>query len=130
MAGKKGYEATRRLRGRGKEKRGGNDAGDWPAGAPGSLAAEAARYLEWLAVRHYTPDTIEGRRDALKGFLLWAHERELLGPDSITKPILESYQRHLWRYRKKNGKPLGISTQRRVASPAPSSSPTPSRSRA
>ena len=31
---------------------------------------------------------------------------------SVTKPILESYQRWLWRYRKKNGKPLGISTQR------------------
>ena len=115
MAGKKGYKATRRMRERDAAKKGGNEAGDWPDAGnsdPGSLAAEALRYLEWLAVRNYTPDTIEGRRDALKFFLLWAHERELHNPDTITKPILESYQRHLWRYRKANGKPLGTSTQR------------------
>ena len=68
--------------------------------------------IEWLAVRNYTADTIEGRRDSMKFILLWTHERELRDPDKITKPILESYQRHLWRYRKSNGKPLGISTQR------------------
>ncbi len=63
-------------------------------------------------MRNYTPDTIEGRRDALKVFLLWAQERDLTQPAAITKAILESYQRHLWRWRKKNGMPLGISTQR------------------
>lgn len=112
MAGKKGYDATRRMRYRDAAKRGGNDAKDWPSGESGSLAAEALCYLEWLAVRNYSADTIEGRRDSMKFFLLWAHERELRYPDKITKPILESYQRHLWRYRKSNGKPLGISTQR------------------
>jgi len=112
MAGKKGYQATRKLRERDQDKRGGNTANDLPAGVPGSLAHEAARYLQSLAVRNYTPDTIEGRRDALKVFLLWAHERELILPAAITKAILESYQRHLWRWRKKNGMPLGISTQR------------------
>ena len=112
MAGKKGYDATRKLRERGADKRGGNRAKDLPAGEQGSLAAEALRYLESLVVRNYTADTIEGRRDALKVFLLWAQERELTDPTSITKAILESYQRHLWRWRKQNGKPLGISTQR------------------
>ena len=47
----------------------------------------------------------------LKVFLLWAQERDLTQPAAITKAILESYQRHLWRWRKKNGMPLGISTQ-------------------
>ena len=112
MAGKKGYDATRKLRERGVDKRGGKQAKDLPAGGKGSLAAEAVRYLESLAVRNYTADTIEGRRDALKVFLLWAGERELTDPTNITKAILESYQRHLWRWRKQNGKPLGISTQR------------------
>ena len=112
MAGKKGYDATRKLRERGADKRGGNHAKALPQGKAGSLAAEALRYLESLAVRNYTADTIEGRRDALKVFLLWAGERELSEPDTITKAILESYQRHLWRWRKQNGKPLGISTQR------------------
>jgi len=112
MAGNKGYEATIKMRQRSGEKRGGGDASAWPQGGAGTLAGEALRYLEWLAVRHYTPSTIEGRRDGLKNFLDWARERDLTTPEQITKPILESYQRHLWRYRKKNGKPLGISTQR------------------
>lgn len=112
MAGKRGYEATRRLRQRTQEQRGGNPAADFPGGRSGTLAGEAERYLEWLAVRNYSTDTIEGRRDALKVFILWAHDRELRDPAGITKLMLESYQRHLWRYRKANGKPLGISTQR------------------
>ena len=65
MAGKKGYQATRKLRERDQDKRGGNAANDLPAGVPGSLAHEAGRYLQSLAVRNYTPDTIEGRRDCL-----------------------------------------------------------------
>ena len=112
MAGKKGYKATRKLRERDKQKRGGNRAQDLPQGEAGSLANLAESYLQNLAVRNYTASTIEGRRDALKVFLIWAHERDLHAPDTISKPILESYQRHLWRWRKKNGKPLGISTQR------------------
>jgi integrase/recombinase XerD len=109
---KKGHQRGKHLRHRDRDKRGGSPADELPTGEPGSLAHEAAAYLESLAVRNYTPDTIEGRRDALKFFLIWAHERELRQPSEITKPILESYQRHLWRWRKKNGKPLGISTQR------------------
>jgi integrase/recombinase XerD len=112
MAGSKGYAATRRLRQREAQKRGGNAAEDFPRDEPGSLAAEALRYLQWLGVRHYTADTIEGRRDALKVFVLWARERELRDPRSISKLVLESYQRHLWRYRKNNGRALGVATQR------------------
>jgi len=112
MAGKKGYAATRKLRTRAPEKRGGNRLHDLPTGAAGSLARQVEAYLQHLAVKNHTPATIEGRRDALKVFLLWAGERDLTDPAAITKPILASYQRHLWRWKKKNGKPLGISTQR------------------
>ena len=112
MNRKKGHSRSKHLRERDSAKRGGNPAAELPPGAPGTLAGEAPRYLENLAVRNYTTSTIEGRRDALKVFLLWAIERDLTNPAAITKPILESYQRHLWRWRKANGKPLGISTQR------------------
>jgi len=110
MAGKKGYEATKRLRHRQKNKRGGN-----PARAPltgNKLARQSEQYLRSLAVLNYTPDTIEGRRNALKTFIQWATDRDLTTPKQITKLHLESYQRHLWRYRKANGKPLAISSQR------------------
>jgi integrase/recombinase XerD len=112
MSGKKGYKVTRRLRERDSDKRGGSPTQDLPPGPPGSLAQLAESYLENLAVRNYSGHTVSARRDALKAFLHWAVERELLQPSAITKPILESYQRHLWHWRKPNGKPLGISTQR------------------
>ena len=112
MNKKKGHQRSKHLRDRAQDKRGGNTATDLPTGAPGTLANHAARYLQNLAVRNYTADTIEGRKDALKVFLLWANERDLTEPNAITKLILESYQRHLWRWKKQNGKPLGISTQR------------------
>jgi integrase/recombinase XerD len=112
MAGKKGYQATRNLSRRDPSRRGGNAPDEFPSGTPDSLARHAAAYLEFLAVRNYTPDSIEGRRDSLKVFLLWSIERDLTLPAAITKPILESYQRHLWHWRKKNGNPLGVSTQR------------------
>lgn len=112
MNRKRGHQRGKKLRHRERGKRGGKPAAELPSGPPGSLAHEASAYLERLAVRNYTPDTIEGRRDALKVFLNWVHERDLRQPTEITKKILESYQRHLWRWRKKNGKPLGISTQR------------------
>ena len=112
MNRKKGHQRGKHLRHRSQDKRGGNSAVELPSGAPGTLAHAATAYLENLAVRNYTPDTIEGRRDALKFFLLWAQDRELTDPATITKAILESHQRHLWRWRKTNGKPLGVSTQR------------------
>jgi len=52
MPRKKGYKATRKLRERDSAKRGGNPAHDLPTGAPGTLAGEAPRYLENLAVRN------------------------------------------------------------------------------
>src|SRR5208283_178677 len=56
--------------------------------------------------------TLEGRGDALKVFLAWAAERDLTRASQITRPILESYQRWLWRCTKANGQRLGWSTQR------------------
>jgi integrase/recombinase XerD len=110
--GKKGYSAADHLRHRALEKRGGNDRAGFPQGESGSLAHLATRYLESLAIKNRSPSTIDGRTRTLKTFLLWTLERELTLPGDITKPILESYQRHLWRHRKTNGKPLGVSTQR------------------
>jgi len=48
----------------------------------------------------------------LRTFLGWTQERDLVYPQEITRPILESYQRWLYRYRKADGKPLAVATQR------------------
>jgi len=114
MSGKKGIAARGHLRGRRRSQRGGNvrTEVEFPREDPENLAGYADAYLEWMAVRRYSPETIEGRRYALDGFLVWCRERELIRADAVTLPILESYLRHLHRYRKANGKPLGASSQR------------------
>ena len=122
MAGKKGIAAARLLAKRieREQSRGGNAArpDGFERSAPDALASWVDSYLESLTVRNYSPNTVEGRRDALKTFNAWAHERTLTRAGEITRPILESYQRWLWRYEQPTtksdepGKRLGISTQR------------------
>ena len=114
MAAPKGIAAVQWLRRRGQARRGGNvvRADAWDRTASDALALWRDAYLDSLAVRNYTSDTIEGRRDALKVFLAWAAERDLTRAGQITRPILESYQRWLWRYTRPNGQRLGWTSQR------------------
>ncbi|NJM39196.1 MAG: site-specific tyrosine recombinase XerC [Akkermansiaceae bacterium] len=116
MSGKssrpKGYQLTVKLRERLPEKRGSQKRVELPPGEPNSLAYFAESYLASLVLKYRSAATLSLRRDGLKFFLSWAGERELVSPAAITKPILESYQRHLMRHRKSNDKPLGLSTQR------------------
>jgi len=107
-----GYHAVRWLRERVPEKRGGNEklADGFTRGGP-TLAAYLDDYLEWMKIHNRTDSAIEGRRVDLKVFFRWTEERSLIYPHQITRSILESYQRWIFHYRKKNGKPLGVSTQ-------------------
>ena len=111
MARRKGYERARLLRG--KEAKNGRPV--TPDGLdrsdPGRLAVLADAHLTALLVKNQSPRTVETRRHSLKLFLQWAQERGLLVPGEITRPILESYQRHLWSHRKQDGKPLSVGTQ-------------------
>jgi integrase/recombinase XerD len=68
-------------------------------------------HLEWLAMTHYATDTVRSRRNALRTFVVWANERGIADPREVTKPILERYQRHLFYYRKEDGRPLVPGTQ-------------------
>jgi len=114
MAAPKGIKAVEWLSKRAKKQRGGNDPkpDSFDRSAPDALALWRDAYLESLASRNYSEGTLEGRRDGLKVFLAWAAERELTRAGQITRPILESFQRWLWRYQKPNGQRLGWSTQR------------------
>lgn len=110
----KGIANTRRIRHRAPDKRGGTDgSGDGLSrNNPLRLASLNDSYLESLAVHNYSKHTIQGHRKRLRAFLHWCEQRELLNPEQIIKPILESYQRHLYRHRKQNGNPLSVRTQR------------------
>lgn len=70
-----------------------------------------AGYLEWLGIRNYTEQSVEYRAQCLHYFASWCEERGILRASEVTRPILQRYQRWLFYYRKKNGHPLGISTQ-------------------
>ena len=81
-------------------------------GAADSLKVTMGEFLDWVRVHHYSASTVQTRADALAGFLTWCDARSLSKPAEVTLPILERYQRHLFLYRKKSGKPLGAATQR------------------
>ena len=79
--------------------------------APGSIRALIESYLEALRVKAYSEATLHIRTFNLGVFAHWAEERSILRPQEVTRPILERYQRTLFYYRKKDGRPLGSSTQ-------------------
>jgi integrase/recombinase XerD len=114
MSAPKGIAAVEWLAKRTKEQRGGNapKPDGFERGTPDALALWQDAYLESLASRNYSPGTLQGRQDALKMFLAWAAERDLKQASQITRPVLENFQRWLWRYQKPNGQRLGWSTQR------------------
>lgn len=109
----KGYARAKQMK-RYADKKGGYAA--TPDGFdrtnPDTLASCVDDWFSWLEERNYSPRTIEARTWALRDFLRWAEERDLRYPEQLTKQILESYQRAIYRYRKADGKPLGITTQR------------------
>jgi integrase/recombinase XerD len=76
-----------------------------------ALTAYMQAHFEWMAVTGYSEDTVRARRTALRRFIAWCEERALKEPKDITKPILERYQRHLFYYRKVNGRPMTLGSQ-------------------
>lgn len=109
---RKGYRHVPGMRGRRKGGRKQPAPDGFDRSRPDTLASLADRWMQRLEERAYSPRTLDMHRWALKSFLQWCHERDLTNPNDITKPILESFQRWLYRYRQKNGKPLGVTTQR------------------
>jgi integrase/recombinase XerD len=75
------------------------------------LTAYMNAHFDWMQVSGYSEDTVRGRRIAIRRFIAWCEERSLKDPKDITKPILERYQRHLFYYRKSDGKPMALSSQ-------------------
>ncbi len=114
MAGPKGFAAVEKMALRAENKRGGQEKArdGYDRSASDSLGLCHDIYLESLGARNYAGSTVEHRRASLKLFMEWAGERGLAQASQITRPVLESFQRWLWRYTKANGQRLGWSTQR------------------
>jgi integrase/recombinase XerD len=68
-------------------------------------------FCEDMAARGYSPRTVGNRRHMLLFLVSWLAERGITRPGEVTRPVLESYQRHLFHYRKSNGDPLSFRSQ-------------------
>ncbi|WP_444900376.1 site-specific tyrosine recombinase XerC [Microbulbifer sp. SSSA003] len=88
-----------------------------PPIAHNNLSTYMHHFLEWCAAKGLSPRTLEGRDTALHRFIVWCDERDIDHPATITLPILERYQKHLYYYRKPNGEPLGYSSQHALLTP-------------
>ena len=68
-------------------------------------------FSEWMGVHGYSPRTIENRRAMLSYLVDWLSERGVTRPVEVTRPMLESYQRACFHYRKRDGHPLSFRSQ-------------------
>lgn len=75
------------------------------------LEALREKHLEELRVRHYSDYTVKYRGVYISFFLAWCAERGITEPVEVTRTVLESYQRYVFHYRKKDGEPLSFSGQ-------------------
>jgi integrase/recombinase XerD len=75
------------------------------------LAALLEKHLADLRVKNYSEYTVRNRHVHIGFFLVWCLERGISEPVDVTRTVLESYQRHVFHYRKKNGEPLGFTGQ-------------------
>ncbi len=68
-------------------------------------------FCDHMAARGYSERTIGNRRHMLSFLVAWLADRGITRPAEVTRPVLESYQRHLFHYRKNNGQPLSFRSQ-------------------
>jgi integrase/recombinase XerD len=78
---------------------------------PEGLSALAEEHLEWMRARNYSAATLSNRGAYLRRFIAWCADRGLARPSEITKPILERYQRSLYHYRRRDGRPISFRSQ-------------------
>jgi len=70
-----------------------------------------ARYVEWLAVHHYSDAMQVAAGRLVRTFAEWCAERGVVRPVDVTRGMVERYQRYVYHYRQETGKPLGFKTQ-------------------
>lgn len=88
----------------------GKQVGD-PRDARGLYAA-MLRFIEHRGVVGSTPMSLYNFERFIRDFIGWAEERSVTHPEHVTQAILERYQRWLYHYRKKDGAPLSVTSQR------------------
>ena len=62
-------------------------------------------------MKGFAETTLRVRRVHMEMFLTWCRRNRTAVPAQVTRASLESYQRHLFDYRKKDGQPLAVASQ-------------------
>ena len=109
---------TNPFRTRGPKQRFSKPIGD-PRDARGLYAA-MRRNIEHRAVMGSTESGLYGAERYLRDFIEWADARSVTHPEHVTQAVLERYQRWLYYYRKKDGAPLSVASQRSKLTPVKS----------
>jgi integrase/recombinase XerD len=76
-----------------------------------SFALLLEKYLQHLAVKGFSESTLRVRHVHMEMFLSWCRRSRITAPTQVTRTSLESYQRYLFHYRKKEGQPLAVASQ-------------------
>ncbi len=93
-------------RGTRKERQSQGDPDD-----PRGFGRTTGEFLEWMLVKNFSERTVGNRRTYLDYFVAWCLDRGITRPAEVTRPMVERYQRYLYRYRKKDGNPLSFRSQ-------------------
>ncbi len=78
---------------------------------PDGMYVRVQQFLAALRVKNFSERTVEHRERNLDAFMGWCEARSVTRPEQVTKPVVEGYQRHLYAWRKANGKPLSFASQ-------------------
>ena len=62
-------------------------------------------------MKGFAETTLRVRRVHMEMFLTWCRRNRTTVPTQVTRTSLESYQRYLFDYRKKDGQPLAVASQ-------------------
>lgn len=81
---------------------------------PDSVAAWVLRHLDALEVRQMSQVSLKARKSHLAHFNAWCVEHGLERPQDVTHAQMEAFQRHLFRYRRRDGQPLSASGQNAI----------------
>ena len=87
-----------------------------PRDARGLFAA-MRRFIEHRAVLGATETSLRNTERYLRDFIEWADARSVTHPEHVTMAVLERYQRWLYYYRKHDGMPLSVVSQRAKVMP-------------
>jgi integrase/recombinase XerD len=98
-------------------KRGGRKKREETQDSRTAMKASVSEYIEWMQVTNYSEHTVKDHRINLGYFCDWCEERGLTEASEVTRAVLDLYQKWVYRYRTKEGKPLTFSSQTHRLSP-------------